>query len=64
MANNYKAFYPNKSPIDIMDCKTSYEAQQRAAAVWNLRPSQRHKVTVVLCEKDGKEVSHNPAEFG
>lgn len=64
MPNNYKAFYRGKSPIDIMDCRTSYEAQQRAAAVWKLKPSQRADVTVVLCETDNKPVVHNPAEFG
>lgn len=61
--NNYKAFFPGKSPIDIMDCASSYEAQKRAATVWRIKPKQVHKITVVLCEKEGNQVVHNPAEF-
>ena len=64
MACNYKAFYRGKSPIDIMDCPTSYEAQRRAGVVWNLKPSKWRDITIVLCEKDNKAVIHNPAELG
>jgi hypothetical protein len=60
--NNYKAFLANKLPIDILNCKTSYEAQQRAATLWNLKPSQRSKITVVLCEKDSEQVIHLPLD--
>jgi hypothetical protein len=60
--NNYKAFYKNRQPIIITNAKTSYEAQQRAAQVWDLKPSQRVNVTVVLCEKDGQQVTHTATE--
>mgnify|MGYP001565680860 CR=1 FL=1 len=56
--NGYKAFYTGKQSIEILDCATSYEAQTRAASVWNLKPSQQHKVTVMLCEADNKQVTH------
>lgn len=59
---NYKAFYAGKHPIEIYDAKSSYDAQCRAAVVWNLKPSQRPNVTVVLCEKDGEQVIHVATE--
>lgn len=59
---NYKAFYNGKQPIEILDAESSYDAQQRAAVVWNLKPSQRYKVIVVLCEKDGQQVTHVATE--
>ena len=59
----YKAFMSGKTPIIITTANSSFEAQKMAATLWNLKPSQRHKVTVVLAEKDGKPVTHNPAEF-
>jgi hypothetical protein len=62
LVSNYKAFCPGKHPIEIMGAKSSYDAQQRAAAVWDLKPSQRHQVTVMLCEKDGKQVTHVATE--
>ncbi len=60
----YMAYLSNKTPIEITDCKTSFEAQQRAAAVWGVKPKDRHKITVVVVEVDDKPVIHNPAEFG
>lgn len=60
--NNYKAFCTGKTPIEIMGAKSSYDAQCRAAVVWNMKPSQRHKITVVLCEKDGQQITHVATE--
>lgn len=58
--NGYKCFYKRHQPIEIY-AATSYEAQCRAAEVWNLKPSQRKDVTVMLCEKpDGTQVEHAP----
>jgi hypothetical protein len=62
MANVYKAFYKGKQPIEIHTAKTSYEAQCMAATIWNLKPSKRCDVTVVLAEKDGKPVVHVATE--
>jgi hypothetical protein len=62
MQLGYKAFYPGKHPIEITTAKSSYEAQCMAATLWNLKPSQRYKVTVVLCEKDGQQVTHVATE--
>jgi hypothetical protein len=59
--NGYKAFYANKQPIEIY-AGSSYAAQLQAATVWNLKPSQRHKITVVLAELDGKPVTHIASE--
>ena len=56
--NTYKCFYKKFRPIEITTATTSYEAQCRAAEVWNLKPSQRKDVTVVLCEKNGEQVTH------
>lgn len=63
MKLGYKAFYRGKTPIEITQATSSYEAQKLAAEVWNLKPSQRHNVTVVLCEKDGVPVVHSTTEL-
>ena len=62
MANNYKAFCTGKHPIEISNAESSYAAQCQAAVLWNMKPSQRYKITVVLCEKDGKQVTHIATE--
>ena len=58
--NGYKAFYSGKS-IEIK-ASTSYNAQQIAATRFKLRPGNAWKVTVVLCEKNGEQVSHSTSE--
>ena len=55
--NGYKAFCTGKNPIEVY-ADTSYRAQCQAAVSWNMKPSQRHKITVVLCEKQGEQVTH------
>ena len=56
--NGYKAFYKGKS-IDIM-ANTAYEAQKAAALKFKAKKS--YEVTVILCEKQGEQVTHN-ADF-
>lgn len=53
----YKAFY--KDQTTEVYAKSSFEAQQKAAALFKARKS--YEVTVVLCEKPGGEqVVHAP----
>jgi hypothetical protein len=59
--NGYKTFYGNKQPIDVY-AGSSYAAQLRAATVWNLKPSQRWKITVVLAQLNGEPVTHIATE--
>jgi hypothetical protein len=60
--NGYKCFYKRYNPIEVYS-DTSYHAQLQAAKVWNLKPSQRKDVTVVLCERaDGSEVIHTAVD--
>ncbi len=59
--NGYKAFYKGKQPIEVY-ASSSYEAQCDAATLWNLKPSKRCDVTVVLCEKQGEQVTHIATE--
>ena len=55
--NGYIAFYRNKS-IEIY-ATSAYEAQKLAAKQFKAKKS--YEVTAVLAEKDGKQVTHNPA---
>lgn len=54
--NGYKAFYRGKS-IEV-EAETSFAAQTKAAEQFKAKKSW--EVTVVLCEKEGKQVTHNP----
>ena len=56
--NGYKAFYRNRA-IEVQ-AATSYEAQQKAAAIFKAKKTW--EVTVVLCEKAGTQVTHT-ADF-
>lgn len=61
--NTYECFY--KSLRCTVSADSSYEAQQAAHAVFQSQVPRRRKVdrcdiTVVLAEKDGKEVAHTP----
>ena len=53
--NGYIAFYRGKQ-IEV-HANTSYEAQQRAAAIFKAR--KPYEVTVVLAERDGQQVTHS-----
>ena len=54
--NGYKAFYKG-SECEVM-ANTSYEAQTKAAV--KLKAKKSYDVTVVLCEKNGQQVTHLP----
>ena len=57
--NGYLAFYKGKK-IEVY-ANTSYEAQQKAAAIFKAK--KRYEVTVVLCEKNGEQVTHDAASI-
>ena len=59
--NGYKAFYTGETPIEVY-ADSSYQAQCQAAVLWNLKPSKRSGITVVLCEKQGEQVTHIATE--
>jgi len=52
--NGYKAFYRGKQLEVYAD--TSYKAQLKAAELFKAKKS--YEVTVVLCEKQGEQVTH------
>lgn len=52
--NGYKAFWRGKTTE--VYAATSYEAQQEAARKFKARKA--YEVAVVLCEKDGEQVTH------
>ena len=55
-SNGYICFYKNKK-IEVM-ADSSYEAQQKAAKEFKAKKS--YDVTVILAEKDGKQITHLP----
>ena len=55
--NGYIALYRGKQKE--VYAKTSYEAQQKAAQEFKAKKS--YEVTVVLCEKEGEQVTHSTA---
>jgi len=59
--NGYKAFYSTKQAIEVY-AGSRYAAQLQAQTVWNLKPAQRHKITVVLCELNGEQLTHIATE--
>ena len=56
--NGYIAFYKGKK-MEV-EAKTSYEAQQIAAKAFKAK--KPYEVSVVLAEKDGKQVTHAPQD--
>ena len=54
--NGYKAFYKDRQ-CDVM-ADTSFEAQKKAAAIFKAK--RAHEVTIMLCEKNGEQVTHVP----
>jgi hypothetical protein len=54
--NGYKAFYKGRQCEVIAE--TSYEAQKKAAAI--LKSKKSYEVTVMLCEKNGEQITHVP----
>lgn len=57
--NTYKAFYRGK--VIEVQSDTSYHAQLKAAELLKVKHS--YDVTVLLVEKDGQEIIHNPTEL-
>lgn len=52
----YLAFYKKKK-IEVEE-ETSYKAQLKAAVLFKAKKA--YDVTVILVEKDGKEITHDP----
>lgn len=57
--NGYVCFY-NSKRIELQ-AKDLWDAKQKAVAQFKAPRSKQHLVSVVLAEKDGKPVVHNPA---
>lgn len=57
--NGYKAFYKGKTTE--VDADTSYQAQQAGAVFFKVKAGKSYMVTVVLCERDGDQVTHSTA---
>ena len=55
--NGYIAFYHGKQ-IEV-HAETSYKAQQTAVSIFKAKKA--YEVTVMLAEKDGKQVTHSTA---
>lgn len=55
--NGYIAIYKGKQ-IEVY-AATSYEAQKLAAS--QFKAKKTYDVSVYLCEKDGEQVTHDPA---
>lgn len=64
MRNVYMAYF-NRSQTTL-HADSLYEAKQTAIAYFRPRKSQQHMVSVVLIEKDGKDVHafNSNADFG
>lgn len=57
MENGYIGFYKGKQ--HEVYAKTSLEAQNKLAE--KLKVKKAYQITVLLCEKKGKEVIHTPS---
>lgn len=55
--NGYIAFYRGKR-VEVY-AATSYEAQQKAAALLKVKPQKSYEVTVMLAEIDGAAIVHS-----
>ena len=57
--NGYVCFYKQKR-VEV-HAETSLQAQQKAAEQLKVKPNLSNKVDVYLAEKDGEQVTHDPA---
>ena len=57
--NGYIGFYKGKK--FETQANTSYEAQKKIASENKIKKA--YEITIVLAEKDGKQVTHNNADF-
>ena len=56
--NGYKCFYRGKTCEVYAD--SSYQAQIQAAQMFKAKKA--YEVTVMLCEKQGEQVTHTPSD--
>lgn len=56
--NGYIAFHKDRKTE--VYANTTLEAQRKAAEFFRVKPNKAYEVSVVLAEKDGKEVVHAP----
>lgn len=56
--NGYVCFHQRKGRVEVY-ANTSYEAQLKAAEA--LKVKKPYEITVILAERDGDQVVHNPA---
>ena len=56
--NGYVCFY-NRKRIEVY-AKSSYAAQLEARDILKVPASKTYLITVVLAEKNGEQVTHNP----
>lgn len=54
--NKYKVFYKGRE--ETIEANTTYEAQIKYADKYKVKKS--YEITVILLEKQGKEVIHEP----
>lgn len=54
--NGYKAFY-NRQSVDI-HAESLYAAKLKAIEFFKAPKSKAHMISVMLCEKDGVQVTH------
>jgi hypothetical protein len=59
--NGYLCFYNQKS-IEVYAI-SSYEAQQKAVAIFKVNAKNSYKVSVHLCERDNKQEVIHTADF-
>jgi hypothetical protein len=59
--NKYKCFYNGKE-FDV-ESDTTYHAQCKCAKENKITEKQQYRITVMLVEKDGKEVVHSTNEI-
>lgn len=57
--NGYKCFYRGKT-LDVY-ANTTLEARDKAAK--EFKAKKAYEVTAVLCEKNGDQVTHDPASL-
>ena len=55
--NGYVAFHKGKR-IEVY-AASSYDAQQKAAAMLKVKPAKSYEIAVMLAERDGAQVTHS-----
>jgi hypothetical protein len=59
--NGYIAFFKDKQTE--VYAETSLKARDKAAEFFKVKPKNAYQVSVVLCEKDGEQVTHSTASL-